>query len=311
MINLKFENTSEPINLEFQNNSGSGGTSNYPDLLNKPSINDVELVGNKTASELGLVDETTYKALEEIVAKKLNDILVNGNTIVDENGVANIPVLDGTNIGLVKLYEKDNNAGHLFVNTSGPRKGCLSLNTATENTVNHRWGNPLGANMLDYAVKQALTDGKGAEYTPTEKAMARSRLGIDTYELITDITTEEEVSKINIELLKDYKSLKFYFIVPKVESANGIRIVNKGINIGFAPSNNVSISATRHILIDIDVYSGYGTVSISNYGTSAMAVGSPNSNYNDRDTLINEKVEVFLGNISFPIGTNIKVWGDK
>lgn len=33
---------------------GGGGTSNYLDLDNKPSINNIELIGNKTASDLGL-----------------------------------------------------------------------------------------------------------------------------------------------------------------------------------------------------------------------------------------------------------------
>ena len=33
---------------------GTGGTGNYPDLSHKPSINGVELSGNKTAAALGL-----------------------------------------------------------------------------------------------------------------------------------------------------------------------------------------------------------------------------------------------------------------
>lgn len=40
--------------------SGGGGTSNYNDLTNKPSINSVELSGNKTASDLGLQEELTF-----------------------------------------------------------------------------------------------------------------------------------------------------------------------------------------------------------------------------------------------------------
>ncbi len=36
--------------------SGSGGTSNYNELSNQPKINNVTLIGNKTASDLGLLD---------------------------------------------------------------------------------------------------------------------------------------------------------------------------------------------------------------------------------------------------------------
>ena len=38
----------------WKTGSGGGGTSNYLDLDNKPSINNIELSGNKTAAELGL-----------------------------------------------------------------------------------------------------------------------------------------------------------------------------------------------------------------------------------------------------------------
>lgn len=38
---------------------GSGGVSSYSDLTNKPSINDVTLVGNKSASDLGLQEKFT------------------------------------------------------------------------------------------------------------------------------------------------------------------------------------------------------------------------------------------------------------
>ncbi len=34
---------------------GSGGTTDYTDLTNKPSINSVTLSGNKTASDLGMI----------------------------------------------------------------------------------------------------------------------------------------------------------------------------------------------------------------------------------------------------------------
>lgn len=37
---------------------GSGGTTNYNDLTNKPSINGTPLVGNQTAEQLGLIQQT-------------------------------------------------------------------------------------------------------------------------------------------------------------------------------------------------------------------------------------------------------------
>lgn len=42
--------------VEWDDESGGGGSSDYADLTNKPSINSVTLVGNKTAEDLGLVE---------------------------------------------------------------------------------------------------------------------------------------------------------------------------------------------------------------------------------------------------------------
>lgn len=44
--------------LTISSTGGSGGTSNYSDLSNKPKINNVELSGNKTTSDLGIVIPT-------------------------------------------------------------------------------------------------------------------------------------------------------------------------------------------------------------------------------------------------------------
>ena len=43
----------------------SGGTNNYDVLVNKPRINDVELRGNKTFDELGMI-ECSNKDIEEM-----------------------------------------------------------------------------------------------------------------------------------------------------------------------------------------------------------------------------------------------------
>ena len=48
--------------------SGGGGTSDYTDLTNKPKINNVELNGNKTSSDLGLQPAGNYitKAVDDL-----------------------------------------------------------------------------------------------------------------------------------------------------------------------------------------------------------------------------------------------------
>lgn len=58
---------------------GSGGTSNYNDLSNKPSIDNVELVGNKTAEALGLTSLDTFT--EEVTT--INNLIKNNRKSID------------------------------------------------------------------------------------------------------------------------------------------------------------------------------------------------------------------------------------
>ena len=49
--------TSNAVYQAIQNIPGGGGTSDYADLSNKPSINSHTLSGNQTAAQLGLVED--------------------------------------------------------------------------------------------------------------------------------------------------------------------------------------------------------------------------------------------------------------
>lgn len=59
-LNLKMNSGSS---LKLQLKEASGGTKNYNDLVDKPSINNVVLVGNKTLEDLG-VPEILYNTTE-------------------------------------------------------------------------------------------------------------------------------------------------------------------------------------------------------------------------------------------------------
>lgn len=64
-VDLVTENVEIPVNIEKK-----GGTSNYNELENKPSINGVELVGNKTTADLGIeVDTSNLVTKDELESK--------------------------------------------------------------------------------------------------------------------------------------------------------------------------------------------------------------------------------------------------
>ena len=78
---------------------GSGGTTDYSQLTNKPSINSVELDGNKTSSDLELQDVMQFSTMPTASASNLGKIVqytgTTGNTYT--NGYFYECVSDGEN----------------------------------------------------------------------------------------------------------------------------------------------------------------------------------------------------------------------
>lgn len=114
------------------NQGGSGGTSNYNDLSNKPSIDNVELVGNKTAEALGLtsLDSFTEKVstfTEEVTT--INNLIKNNTKSIDtlssQVNTINIEKVDtdlsNANVGKYnanKLVNINSNGGFEYINKS-------------------------------------------------------------------------------------------------------------------------------------------------------------------------------------------------
>ena len=74
---------------------GSGGTSDYSDLTNKPSINSVTLSGNKTSSDLGLQDTLTAGNNITIDANNVISASGGGSDIVELSGTASYNATNG------------------------------------------------------------------------------------------------------------------------------------------------------------------------------------------------------------------------
>ena len=79
----------EGKNLIISSTGGSGGTSDYKDLKNKPKINDVELIGNKTLSDLGIDQDFVKSESDPTVPSHVKSIttqnITNWNNKVDKN----------------------------------------------------------------------------------------------------------------------------------------------------------------------------------------------------------------------------------
>lgn len=104
--------------LEMKPGGGGGGTSDYNDLTNKPSINNVTLSGNKTSSDLGLVAVESGKGLSSndyttAEKNKLAGIAANAEVNVQSDWNQT----DNTADDYIK--NKPTSLGHTMVNNAG------------------------------------------------------------------------------------------------------------------------------------------------------------------------------------------------
>lgn len=121
----------------------------------------------------------SYNDLEDKPAI-VNDVKVDDNSIVTD-GVANIPVANTSNkLGLVKTQA----ANGIYTNGDG----LLMLASPSDSNISNRLtaNLPIMTYKIDYVVKAAMCDGKGAAWTDTEKTNARARMGAVSSE---DVTT--------------------------------------------------------------------------------------------------------------------------
>ena len=102
----------------------------------------------------------------------ISGVKIDGQLLsIDTEGNVEIPKGD-TNI--YGVYKIQNDYGHKLSN------GFLTHTPSTNLNIDQRNGEyrPISAKSIDYAVKAAMCDGKGAAWTDAEKAAARSRMGV-------------------------------------------------------------------------------------------------------------------------------------
>lgn len=103
------------------------------------------------------------------------DVRINGKSITAD-GVADIPISGGSTIGVVMT---DNESGGFSTGLVTVNNRLYLKNAAHVEITNRISRVPILANNVDYAVKAAMCDGKGAAWTDAEKSAARERLGVD------------------------------------------------------------------------------------------------------------------------------------
>lgn len=149
----------------------------YDEKLDKPS-------GTPNVGDLMRIkqvnDDGTYTF--ELVSSKevggVKDVQVAGNSVIDENGVANVLAATNSTPGVIKVYNGNTMYG------LGITDGGIFTNKATNPEIDSRMSayKPIVPSNLPYAVKSAMSapiTPTDPEWVETEKEYALARLGID------------------------------------------------------------------------------------------------------------------------------------
>lgn len=121
--------------------SGGGGTSNYADLTNKPTINGIELLGEKTSSDLKLADETAVIRSDTII-EDANNHITTGYAKTAKDVTQNLPdQVYGTTSewGVLFFIAEDAvqlTGTQIFYPIDGPYKGRVFTRSLTHMTAN-------------------------------------------------------------------------------------------------------------------------------------------------------------------------------
>lgn len=141
------------------------------------------------------------------------DVRINGESIV-QDGVAEIPVAKRDNVlGVIKTIPYEFWGTGVGTDVTGQ----LRLYPASEKNIDARQKinvSPISVKNLDYAVKAAMCDGKGAAWTAEEQASARDRMGAWT--TIADITLAEDVNLIDGVSVQGYRKYSVVVLLSQI-----------------------------------------------------------------------------------------------
>lgn len=235
----------------------------------------------------------------------VSDVRVAGESIVSD-GVADVPLAGVNKVGVVAA------SGNYGIQVGG--SGQLTLIDASTNQISSRAASPrraINIGNLDYAVRAAMCDGKGAAWTADEQAAARERMGLDNWELLADITLEEEVVGITFQNSKKIKELSIFgTIYASSDAFSG----NVGIYCGtrlIHSLNTLPSSGAKYFNADTRYVGGfyYGQVSTFDINSYSVNQATAYTYLGELQDIASEDLRlVQLNSKKIGIGTSFKIW---
>lgn len=263
-------------NLDKKLEQGENIVANIKDKLDAP-LN--PLVGKylrvKAVSEDGVPE---LEWVDEPSGGSSLDIQINGQSIV-KDGIAEIPLCTTSKTpGLIAIDLYSNNGGLYRANND---TGLIRVAKASNNSLDERKNEfcPVVPANLDYAVKAAMCDGKGAAWTAEEQAAARERMDINDLTLIADYTTDTDVVSLSSELNDCSEIFVYAYANFNAEKSNDhifFLINGKSVVVGqnMRFGNTYRNYYMHAILLPggfLSVHIGYGLQNFDSYKNSGMA----------------------------------------
>ena len=219
---------------------GSGGTTNYNDLSNKPQINSVTLSGNKSLSDLGIA------AASDIPTVPITEIQRNSSTISPVSGVVNIAVpTTAADVSAIPATEKGANGGVATLDSSGKLTSSQLPLISEVPTV--------GSSDNEKVLTAVYSGGSGSY----EWATADNRVYYCT------CSTSASTAKKVVSTTQDFKLTTGCIIAVKFNNANTASSVQ--LNVNNTGDKTIAYAASNPYTGTDKVVTGYGASHINYY----------------------------------------------
>ena len=242
----------------------------------------------------------------------VDDVKIGSASVVTD-GVAYIPYMKSNSNasgeyseGIARLN------GSIYCGISVPYDGAyMRILTPSSKNIDDRLQYPVAITIpkMDYAVKSAMCDGKGAAWTADEQKAARERMGMAGYELIVDIPTLETASNFHITLDSNGNALALKAVAIVFAGAEGggtcLVEINKNSYLKFIASLEKEKFGS---FVGIPLGNDYYLYCFTNLSPS---INQPNSN--DNRFFAGLKTGTIIRDIWFrgtvPAGSSIQIYG--
>lgn len=249
----------------------------------------------------------------------VKDVKINDASVVADS-VANIPLGAQNVYGVMKLG--DNWYSGLEIDKNGQLK-LRSLSTDHINNRSSYTSGVLHGANYDYAVKQALCDGKGPEWTTEEQKMAQKRIGSEQWRLIANAEITEAVRAIAFDKDIDGNALnlrKVMIYMKSIKSEDSTTTGNGRIFLnntspsllfsGMSVGDNFAYSNIYFELLSNGLPLGYGTTSSTSLGQNpTLKTINLSPGFDKHTSIYKLKFDTDKQTALYGIGTTIEIWG--